>query len=99
MARARADGLLETCTDPWTLSIARHVRGLVLREQGRLAEAVGELRWAVRLARRSEDVNRLADVRATLGAALIMDGRSRAGLAELDRAVEGADDPRVRATA
>jgi CHAT domain/Tetratricopeptide repeat len=99
LARARADGLLETATDPWTLSVARHVRGLVLREQGRLAEAVDELRLAVKLARRSEDVNRLADVRATLGAALIMDGRSRAGLAQLDRAVEGADDPRVLATA
>jgi len=99
LALARADGLLATSTDPWTLSVARHVAGLVLREQGRLAEAVGELRWAARLARRSGDVNRLADVRATLGAALIMDGRTRSGLAQLDLAVEGADDPRVRATA
>ena len=46
IAGARADALLATSTDPWTLSVARHVRGLVLREQGRLAEAVSELRSA-----------------------------------------------------
>jgi len=98
-AEARADDLLATTTDAWTLSVARHVRGLSLREQGRMPEAVRELSHAVRLARRSGDPDRLADVHATLGAAMVMDGRTRAGMSRLDLAVEGARDPRVRATA
>jgi tetratricopeptide (TPR) repeat protein len=98
-AEARADALLSTRTDPWTLSVAHHVRGLVLRERGRMAEAIGELRTAVRQARRSSDPDRLADVRATLGAALVMDGHPRAGLDQLTRAVAGAEDLHVRATA
>lgn len=98
LALARADNLLSLTDDPWTQSVARHVRGLALRELGRLPEAVHELRTASQLARRSHDVDRLADVRATLGAALAMMGHTRAGLTQLDRAVTEAADPRVRAT-
>ena len=99
VAEARADDLLATAADAWTLSVARHVRGLSLREQGRMPEALRELSGAARLARRSGDPDRLADVHATWGAALVMDGHTRAGLSRLDLAVEGARDPRVRATA
>jgi len=97
-AQRRADHLISISADPWALSVARHVRGLVLREQGRIGAAVRELRWAERLAQESRDRDRLADVRATLGAALAMDGRTREGMAVLDLAVEGARDARVRAT-
>jgi len=97
-ALRRADDLLSTSADAWTLSVARHVRGLVLREQGSIGAAVRELRRAERLAVGSEDRDRLADVRATLGAALAMDGRTRAGMALLNRAVGDARDARTRAT-
>ncbi|HET6937538.1 MAG TPA: hypothetical protein VFI19_02985 [Nocardioides sp.] len=99
LALGRADELLSARDDPWVQSVARHVRGLALREQGRLPEAVHELRTASQMARRSHDADRLADVRATLGAALAMMGHTRAGLTQLDRAVAEAADPRVRATA
>ena len=79
IAGARADALLAASTDPWTLSVARHARGLLLREQGRLAEAVSELRWAVRLARRSGTRTVSPTSARRSGAALVMDGRSRAG--------------------
>jgi tetratricopeptide (TPR) repeat protein len=98
-AQTGADLLLRSTSDAWTLSVAHHARGLVLRERGRMAEAIDELRRAARFARRSADPDRLADVRATLGAALAMDGRSRAALTQLSLAVEGAKDPQVYATA
>ena len=69
----------------------------MLRDQGRTADAVQELRSARELARRSRDADRLADVRATLGSALALDGQTRTGLRELDRAVAGAVDRRIRA--
>ena len=98
LAQRRSDDLLSTSADPWTLSVARHARGLILREQGRIGDAIRELRWAERLARGCADVDRLADVRATLGATLAMDGRTREGLDLLNRAVDDARDARVRAT-
>src|SRR3954470_20979285 len=79
-AEARARALAAGSSSTWTLSVARHARGLVLRDQGRIEEAVRELRAARDLARRSGDADRLADVRATLGGALALDGRTRAAL-------------------
>jgi len=99
LAWSLARELLERTTDPWALSVAHHVRGLVLREQGRMVEAGRELRSAASVARRSGDPDRLADVNATWGATLVMDGHARAGLARLDLAVGGARDLRVRSTA
>ena len=96
-AVARAGELAAASSDPWTLSVVGHARGIVLRDQGRTSEAVGELRSARELARRSGDPDRLADVRATLGSALALDGQTRSGLRELDRAVDSAVDRQVRA--
>ena len=53
---------------------------------------------ARRLAERTGDPDRLADVRATLGIALAVRGRSAAGLRELDRAVARGDTGRRRTT-
>lgn len=96
-AIAVARRVSSTSTDPWMLSVARHAEGIVLRDQGRIDEAVRQLRSARQLARRSGDRDRLADVRATLGSALALDGRTRSGLAELDRAVVEATGQQIRA--
>src|SRR4051812_26221002 len=96
-AEARARLVATAASSPWILSVAHHARGLVLRDQGRIAEAFHELRAARDLARRSGDPDRLADVRATLGGALALDGHTRTGLAELDLAVAGAVGAQVRA--
>ncbi|HEX5087668.1 MAG TPA: CHAT domain-containing protein [Nocardioides sp.] len=89
-AVARAQELATVHADPWTLSVVGQARGIVLRDEGHTAAAVRELRSARALARRSGDPDRLADVRATLGTALALDGQTRSGLNELDQAVLGA---------
>ena len=86
-AVAAADRLLAAGTDPAEASFARQARAIVLRDAGRFTEAVQESRRALRLADASGDRDRVVDVRATLGAALVMGGRTAAGLAMLDAAV------------
>ncbi|MFI5708355.1 CHAT domain-containing protein [Kribbella sp. NPDC051620] len=86
-AFAAADRLLEQSLDPRTASIAHQVKGIVLRDSGRATEAIAELRRAVRLAGRSGDSERTADVEATLGLTLGLAGRVAEGLTALDHAV------------
>ena len=69
-------------------SLAHQAIGIVLRDRGDFPGAVAELRTGVRLARASGQPEREADVQATLGLTLAWTGRSRQGLALLDRAVE-----------
>ena len=71
-------------------SLAHHTIGIVLRDRGDLSGAIGELRKGVRLARASGKSEREADVQASLGATLAWTGRSKQGLAVLDRAVAAA---------
>ncbi|TMR91539.1 CHAT domain-containing protein [Nonomuraea basaltis] len=71
---------------PYESSIARQALGILYREFGDLGAAIRELRQAVRLARRAGSADREADVLATLGIALLHDGRTRSGLASLDAA-------------
>ena len=59
----------------------------MLREFGDLDTGIGELRKALRLARRTGVVNREADVLASLAVALVYAGRTAAGLAAFDRAL------------
>ncbi len=96
-AGAAARELAASTRDGWLRSVAHHAAGLALREQGDLGRAVPELRLALRLATATRDENRSADVRATLGAAYAMAGRGRAGLVQLDRAVDEATSPGLRA--
>lgn len=84
---AAATKLLGQSPDPRTASIAHQAKGIVLRDSGRAAEAIAELRRAVRLADRSGDSERIADVNATLGLTLGLAGRPAEGLAALDKAV------------
>lgn len=92
-AEAQAAALLSSTTDRWLQSVARHARGLAWREQGYLAQALPELRSALRLAAVTGDPDRESDVRATLGIAYAMAGRTRVGLAQLDRAAREATSP------
>lgn len=97
LAQVRARAILDTAPDPWWQSVARHVLGLALREDGQMQPALRELRSALRLAERSEDPDRTADVRATLGLTLVTRGRTQEGLGQLGRAVAEVCDPDLRA--
>ena len=68
-------------------SLAHQAIGIVLRDRGNLPGAIAELKKGMRLARASGQPEREVDVQATLGATLAWTGRSRQGLAILDRAV------------
>jgi tetratricopeptide (TPR) repeat protein len=76
--------------DVTALSYAHQALGIVLREGGDVDLALTHLRVARRLAERTPDVDRVADVRASLGGTLAVAGRTAAGLRELDAAVSGA---------
>lgn len=86
LARKRAEDELLPDADPAVASIGHQVVGIVLRDLGHTDDALAELRRALRLARRSGDVEREADARATLGASLATAGRVREGLEQLDHA-------------
>ena len=86
-ALVAADRVIAGRAGAESLSYARQARGIVLRDAGRLAEAIRELRLAVRLARSTGDHDRVADIEATLGAALVMAGRTAAGLSTLDAVI------------
>ncbi len=74
--------------NPYDASLAYHAIGIVLRDRGDLQRAIVALRSGVRLAHTSGKPEREADVQATLGITLAWTGRSRQGLAVLDRAVD-----------
>lgn len=82
---------LETGPDPLEASVARQAIGIVLRDFGDSREAIRELRTARLLARRAGSAEREADVWASLGIALVMDGRTAQGRGALDRALELAE--------
>ncbi|MFK4084652.1 CHAT domain-containing protein [Kribbella sp. NPDC020789] len=83
-----AQALLAGSPAAETASIAHQATGIGLRQLGEVDSAIRELRTALRLAEKSGLSEREADVLATLGATLGRAGRSREGLARLDRAVE-----------
>ncbi len=86
-AYAAAGALLDGTPDPRSASIAHQARAIVLRDTGRQTEAVAELRLALRLAKESADVGRVADVQATLGLTLGLGGRPKEGLAALGQSI------------
>jgi tetratricopeptide (TPR) repeat protein len=83
-----ARSVLTSQPSAYDASVAHHAIGIVLRDRGDLPAAITELRRGVRLARASGKPDREADVQATLGITLAWTGRSRQGLAVLDRAVQ-----------
>ncbi|WP_405071512.1 CHAT domain-containing protein [Kribbella sp. NBC_01510] len=86
-AFAAASALLDGKPDPASASIAHQARAIVLRDSGRQAEAVAELRRAFSLAKRSGEPGRAVDVQATLGLTLGLGGRPKEGLVALGEAV------------
>ncbi|PUA79824.1 CHAT domain-containing protein [Nocardioides currus] len=98
-AAAIASERIGGTTDPVQLSYAHQALGILLRDGGDIDLAVTHLRTARRLSA-GADPDREADVRATLGVALALRGRSAAALRELDGAadqatVDGAVRPKV----
>jgi tetratricopeptide (TPR) repeat protein len=99
-AAAIAHRTLTHDPDPAALSFAHQALGIVLRDRGDIDLALTHLRTARRLAERVADPERVADVRATLGGALMMRGRTTLAMRELDEAVriaapDGAVHPKV----
>jgi tetratricopeptide (TPR) repeat protein len=86
-AFALASQLLQESPRARAASIAHQVRGIILREGGHTAEAIVELRAALRLARACGEPERAVDVQATLGVTLGLAGQIAAGLAALDEAL------------
>jgi tetratricopeptide (TPR) repeat protein len=87
-AIASARTLLAGAPPAVEASIAHQAWGIGLRQLGDVTTAVRQLRTALRLAEQSGRSERQADVLATLGATLGRAGRSKEGLARLDRAVD-----------
>ncbi|MFF7981576.1 CHAT domain-containing protein [Streptomyces sp. NPDC007901] len=86
-ALARAENVLRSDPSPLDSSVAHQVIGIWQRDFGDLAVALDHLRRARAFAARADSADREADVLATLGVALVHAGRTRQGLAALDRGV------------
>jgi tetratricopeptide (TPR) repeat protein len=86
-AMARARDILAGHPGPYEASVAHQAAGIVLRDTGDVAASVGELRSALRAARRADSRERETDVLASLGVALVHANQTRNGLAALDQAV------------
>ena len=95
-ARRDAEAILSGTADPARRAAAHRAIGIVLRDLGRAPDAIAHLRSAVAEARRSGERDLEVDVRATLGATLVVAGQARAGSRHLDAAVEMADTPMNR---
>ncbi|CUR55843.1 Tetratricopeptide TPR_4 [metagenome] len=89
----QATALLDSASDPVARSFAHQAAGIVHRENGEMTEAIAHLGAGLREARRSGETGRIADVQATFGATLVMDGRTRRGLRHLDEATAAASGP------
>ena len=87
-ALARAQAVLARRPDPYQASVAHQAAGIALREFGDVAAGLREVQHALRCARRAGSLERVADVQATLGIALVYAGRTSAGLASLDEALQ-----------
>ncbi|MET8076366.1 CHAT domain-containing tetratricopeptide repeat protein [Streptomyces sp. NPDC005303] len=87
-ALARAEEVLGSDPSPLHASVAHQVIGIWQRDWGDLRLALDHLRRARALAARAESADREADVLAALGVALVHAGRTRQGLAALERGVE-----------
>ncbi len=87
-ALARARAVLAGRPSPYDASVAHQAASIVLRDLGDTEPAVRESRAALRLARRTGSAEREADVLSSLGIALVYAGRTVAGLAAFDQAVQ-----------
>ena len=86
-ALARARSILAGRPSPAEALIARQAAGIVLRDTGDVGAGIRELRQALRLAQRIGSAEREADVLGSLGAALVISGRTAEGLTAFERAI------------
>jgi len=86
-ALTTARAVLAGRPSPYDASVAHQAAATVLRDFGDVEAGVSELRQALRLARRADSADREADVLASLGVALVYAGRTAAGLAAFEAAV------------
>src|SRR5712691_3841006 len=86
-ALAAARSLLAGKPGPREASVAHQAAAIVLRDFGDVRAAIREFQQAARLARVAADPDREADVLTSLGTALVMAGRTEAGLTALDNAL------------
>ena len=86
-ALAAARAVLAGRPGPREASIAHQAAAIVLRDFGDVRAAIREFRLAARLARTAADPDREADALTSLGTALIMAGRTEAGLTAFDDAL------------
>ena len=87
-ALVKAHAVLAGRPGPYDASVAHHTVAIALRDLGHTEAAVREIRIALRLARQTGSAEREADVLASLGIALVYAGRTAAGLAAFDQAVQ-----------
>jgi tetratricopeptide (TPR) repeat protein len=87
-ALTRARAVLARRPDPYDASVAHQAAAIVVREFGDTEAGIREMREALRLARRTGSAEREAEVLSSLGIALVYAGRTAAGLAAFDRAVQ-----------
>src|SRR4051794_14627391 len=85
-ALTAARSLLAAGSGPRDASIAHQAAAIVLRDFGDVSAAIREFR----LARAAADPERETDVLTSLGTALVMAGRTKAGLDALDAAAASA---------
>jgi tetratricopeptide (TPR) repeat protein len=85
---ARAQRILAGRPGPHEASAAHQAAGIVHRDNGDIHAGVRELRAALRFARITGSVEREADVLSSLGAALILAGKTGPGLDAFERAVQ-----------
>lgn len=85
-----AEQVLAESPGPLARSYAHQCLGIVLRDRGQTEPALLHLRTALRAALATDVPDRVRDVRASYGATLVLCGRSRSGLAQLERAAHGA---------
>jgi CHAT domain-containing protein len=90
-ALARARSVLAGHPDAYDASVAHQAAGIVLREVGDVNAGVREVREALRLAKQTGSRERVTDVLASLGVALVYAGRTAAGLGALDLALQRSD--------
>jgi tetratricopeptide (TPR) repeat protein len=86
-ALTRARAVLAGRPSPHDASVAHQAAAIVLRDFGDVQAGVRELRQALRQARRTGSAERETDVLASLGVALVFAGRTAAGLAAFEAAV------------
>jgi tetratricopeptide (TPR) repeat protein len=72
-------------------AVAHQAAGVVLKDFGNINQAIAEFKAARRFARRAGDLDREADVSASLGMTLVLSGQPRRGLSVLDTLLERSD--------